>query len=128
MLSSVAFACIDFILNWRLNLFEIVTQSHTNTHTNTHQLTEPDINTRTHTGTGTDGSAWASVWILGRLLFLVILLLRVLFVLHTFMRYPSRPRSARLSLSHSLDGDASRTRRNQRNEALICCTLCDIIG
>lgn len=115
MLSSVAFACIDFILNWRLNLFEIVTQSHTNTHT--HQLTEPDI-----------GSAWASVWILGRLLFLVILLLRVLFVLHTFMRYPSRPRSARLSLSHSLDGDASRTRRNQRNEALICCTLCDIIG
>lgn len=40
----------------------------------------------------------------------------------------SLPPSLCPSLSHSLDGDASRTRRNQRNEALICCTLCDIIG
>lgn len=59
--SSVAFACIDFILNWRLNLFEIVTQSHTNTLTHTHTDTHTQSQTHIHKYTGTDERpAWAS--------------------------------------------------------------------
>jgi len=42
--------CIDFILNWRLNLFEIVTQSHQRTPNQT-----ADINT----DTDKDNCQWA---------------------------------------------------------------------
>lgn len=131
MLSSVAFACIDFILNWRLNLFEIVTQSHQHTYTHTHKLTEPDINTHTPArglhGDWRQGLGlrldFGSAAVFSDFTFACSFCIAYFHALSLSLSPSLCP-----SLSHSLDGDASRTRRNQRNEALICCTLCDIIG